>query len=69
MIKDMGNVELFDLCEINPKTQCKECFFFVESRHRLLQLRAFLESLPRRHSMYIGPFLNSKLCHYEGTTS
>ena len=25
MIKDMGNVELFELCETNPKKQCKEC--------------------------------------------
>ena len=25
MIEDMGNVELFELCETNPKTQCKEC--------------------------------------------
>ena len=24
-IKDMGNVELFELCETNPKTQGKEC--------------------------------------------
>ena len=44
----------------------------LESRHRLLHLRASLErkrSQPRRHSMYIGPSLNSKLCHQEGTTS
>ena len=24
MIKDMGNVELFELCETNPETQCTE---------------------------------------------
>ena len=24
MIKDMGNVELFELCETNPEVQCKE---------------------------------------------
>ena len=29
MIKDMGNVELFELSETNPKTQCKEGFFSV----------------------------------------
>ena len=28
MIKDMGNVELFELCETNPKTQCKECLSY-----------------------------------------
>ena len=25
MIKDMGNVELFELCETIPKVQCSEC--------------------------------------------
>ena len=25
IIKDMSNVELFELCETNPKAQCKEC--------------------------------------------
>ena len=36
----------------------------LESRHHLLHLRASLEgkwSQPRRHSMYIGPPLNSKI--------
>ena len=28
MIKDIGNVELFDLCETNPKTQCTECLLY-----------------------------------------
>ena len=28
MIKDMGNVELFELCEIKSKTQCKECLLY-----------------------------------------
>ena len=28
MIKDMGNVELFELCETNPKVQCDECFLY-----------------------------------------
>ena len=27
-IKDMGNVELFELCETNPKTQGKECLLY-----------------------------------------
>ena len=31
MIKDMGNVELFELCETIPKVQCKECLFLLES--------------------------------------
>ena len=28
MIEDMGNVELFGLCETIPKVQCKECFLY-----------------------------------------
>ena len=28
MIKDMGNVELFEVCETIPKVQCKECLLF-----------------------------------------
>ena len=29
MIKDMGNVELFELFETDTKTQCKECLFYL----------------------------------------
>ena len=28
MIKDMGNVELFELCETIPKVQCRECLLY-----------------------------------------
>ena len=28
MIRDMGNVELFELCETLSKVQCKECFLY-----------------------------------------
>ena len=28
IIKDMGNVEQFELCETNPQTQCKECLLY-----------------------------------------
>ena len=28
MIQDMGNVELFELFETDPKTQCKECISY-----------------------------------------
>ena len=28
MIKDMGNVELFELCETIPKVRCKECLLY-----------------------------------------
>ena len=28
MIREMGNVELFELCETIPKVQCKECLLY-----------------------------------------
>ena len=28
MIKDVGNVELFELFETDPQTQCKECLLY-----------------------------------------
>ena len=28
MIKDMGNVGQFELCETNPEVQCKECLLY-----------------------------------------
>ena len=28
MIRDMGNVELFELCETIPEVQCKECLLY-----------------------------------------
>ena len=43
MIEDMGNVELFKLCETNPKVQCKKMHTLLESRHRVLHWRASLE--------------------------
>ena len=43
IIKDMGSVELFELLDTDPETQCKECLLVLESRHRPLHLRAPLE--------------------------
>ena len=43
MIKDIGNIELFELCETIPKMQCSGLPSLLESRHRLLHLRASLE--------------------------
>ena len=63
IIKDMGNVELFELFETDPKTQCKECLLYWSQGivyctcgHLLKESEANRE----RHSMYIGPSLNSK---------
>ena len=38
MIRDMDNVELFELCVTIPKVQCSECLLFLESRNCLLHL-------------------------------
>ena len=43
MIRHVGNVELFELCETIPKVQCSEWPSLLESRHRLLHLWASLE--------------------------
>ena len=43
MIKDMGNVELFELCETNPKNAMQRMPSLLESRHRLLHLQVPLE--------------------------
>ena len=72
MIQDVGNAELFELFETDPKTQWQRMPIILEWRHRPLHMRASLErncGQPRRHPIYIGPSLNSKLCHLEGTTS
>ena len=53
MIQDVGNVELFELFETDPKTQCTECLLIILERwHRPLHMRASLErncGQPRRH--------------------
>ena len=43
MIQDVGNIELCELLETEPKTQCKACLsYWNVGRHRLLHMRAFL---------------------------
>ena len=39
MIREMGNVELFELCETIPKVQCFSMSYLLESRSDLLDLR------------------------------
>ena len=43
MIQDVGNVELFELFETDPKTQCKECLSYWSEGIVLLHMRASLE--------------------------
>ena len=66
MMKDMDNVELFELFETDPKTQCKECLLYWNQGIVYCTCGHLLKESqrqPRRHSMYIGPSLDSKLCH------
>ena len=30
MIQEMGNLELFEVCETIPKVQCRECILFFQ---------------------------------------
>ena len=63
MNRDMGNEELFELCETIPKMQCSELPSLLESRHRLLHLWASLEResiQPRYPPMDIWIFSQSR---------
>ena len=65
MIKDMGNVELFELCETIPKAQCKECLLYWNQGivyctcGHLLRENQSNRGIP----MDIGSSLNPELCH------
>ena len=63
MFKDMGNVELFELCETENKTQCKECISYWSEGIVYCTCGHLLKncSQPRRHPKNTGPSLNSKL--------
>ena len=47
MIQDVGNVELFELCETIPEVQCSEALCIQ----------------PRFPTMFNGSSLNPELCH------
>ena len=62
MIKDMGNVELFELFETEPKTQCKKCLSYWSEGIVYCTFGHLLkECQPRRHPQDIGPSLNSRV--------
>ena len=73
MIQDVGNVELFELFETDPKTQCKEYLSIILGwRHCLLHLRASLErntGQSKFHCVYAGLSFNSRIRNQEGKTS
>ena len=59
MIQDVGNIELCELLETEPKTQCTVCFIILEHWHPLLHVRALLAQRKRCesaiHQLYDGP--------------
>ena len=72
MIREMGNVELFELCETIPKVQCSECLVYWNQGivyctcgHLLKESEASQNFSP----MATGCFLNPELRHQEGATS
>ena len=48
MLQDVGNIELCELFETDPKTQCTAWLIILEHRHRLLHVRAFLAQRNKR---------------------
>ena len=71
MIRAMGNVELFELCETIPKVQCSECFVYWNQGivcctcgHLLVES----ESNQHFHQCRLDA-LNPELRHQEGATS
>ena len=72
MIQDVGNVELFELFQTDPKTQCTECLsywsegiVYCTCRHLLKEIvanRCFIEK-------NVGLSFNSRIRNQEGKTS
>ena len=72
MIHEVGNTELCELLDMEPKAQCKSMSIILGRRHRLLHMRALLskrnggeqEICPVHH----GSLLDSQLLHKERAT-
>ena len=58
MIQDVGKVELFELLEMDSKTQCKACLSYWSKSGQ-----------STFHCIYDGPSLKTKIRHQEGKTS
>ena len=59
MIHEVGNIEMCELLDTEPKTQCKSMFIILGHWHRLLHVRALLTKRKRRksevHQVHDGP--------------
>ena len=71
MIQDVGNVELFDLFETDPKTQCKECLSYWSEGIAYCTCGHLLKESGQSKFLcvYAGTSLNSRIRHQEGKTS
>ena len=72
MIKDVGNVDLFELFETDPKTQCKACLSYWSEGIVYCTCGHLLKEncgQSRFHCKYIGPSFNSRIRNQEGKTS
>ena len=65
MIQDMGNVELFELCETSPKVQCSECLlYWNENIVYCTCVHLLRENQSSRGILqFIGSSLNPEVCH------
>ena len=73
MIRDVGNIELCELLETEPKTQCKVCLSYWDIGIVYCTCGHFLRKKKRGksaiHQLYYGPPFNSRVRHQERTTS
>ena len=72
MIKDVGNVELFELFETDPKTQCKACLSYWSEGIVYCTCGHSLErnsGQSKFHCIHTGPSFNSRIRNQEGKTS
>ena len=73
MIREVGNIELCELLETEPKTQCKVCLSYWDigivyctCGHFLRKGRGAKSEI---YQLYDGPSFNSRVRHQERTTS
>ena len=74
MIRDVGNIELCELLETEPKTQCKVCLSYWNIGIVFCTLAGTScvkedEGESAIHQVYDGPSFNSGVRHQERTTS
>ena len=72
MIHEVGNIELCELLETEPKAQCKVCFSYWDIGIVYCTCGHFLRKGRGKseiHQVHDGPPFNSRLRHKERTTS